>query len=363
MLAVAKALKRQSLVDRIDLFLSKEALRGNEERAGRLISPIGFHPSQIMGCQRAVFYSFCGVPMESNIPNPKTIRIFHNGDHYHLRMQGYFRDMRMLWGQWKCQKCRKEWTGIADDCPACKAPLRKQLYDEIDFNWKQMSPDVWKIIGSCDGIIAPEPTANGSKYTSLSLLKKEFTSDLSCLELKSMNSRGFTGLHKPKEEHIYQGNCYMGCLGIPQCHFPYENKDNQEIRVFTEKASTDVFEEIVTDVDNFYEHNWKPCVLPDRQNCNPSWCAYQKECYIIKRSAEALKHFRETLLKTRKPDASFKNVLAEETTAVKAPATSAKASAPAATKLGRPDGGVDKKPFLSDAHKANLRARGYKKPV
>lgn len=114
-------------------------------------------PSQAGVCQRANYYARMGYQNDGSI-EPRTRRIFNNGDGVHDRLQTYL-----------------EKAGV---CLMREVPV---LYDELT------------IQGHTDGIVR---------------LSKE---EIGILEIKSINSNGFTNLKEPKPEHRLQAMIYLFC--------------------------------------------------------------------------------------------------------------------------------------------------------
>ena len=115
-------------------------------------------PSGVSSCILSQYMLRTGVKRNSII-EPRTQRIFDNGTYFHIRTQDYL---------------KKEGILLIDETPVWN----------IDLN----------ILGHCDG-----------------LLKISSTS-LAVLELKSINTNGFSQLRQAKPEHIMQAQVYMYCL-------------------------------------------------------------------------------------------------------------------------------------------------------
>lgn len=90
-----------------------------------------FHPSQISECPRAQILARLGANAANNrfggveLYQGMMVRIFDNGTAGHERIQGYEKDMGILYGQWFCHYCKnkfpKEQYGSKDmECPHCK---------------------------------------------------------------------------------------------------------------------------------------------------------------------------------------------------------------------------------------------------
>lgn len=116
-------------------------------------------PSAVGQCLRSRYYTRTNTPCDPCSIDARTRRIFDNGTGVHERLQNYLKTMGML---------------LMDEVP---------LYN-AEFN----------IQGHTDGILD---------------LKN---SELGVLEIKSINSRGFSELKSEKPEHRKQGLVYLYCL-------------------------------------------------------------------------------------------------------------------------------------------------------
>lgn len=147
------AIKKEGyVVSDLDLYL----LSLNDKDNDRAINVNS--PSQVGGCTRAMYYSRTGTPQDSGV-DARTRRIFDNGTHTHERLQEYLKKQGVL------------------------------LMDEVPVH-----NDAYNIQGHTDGL--------------LELSKKEG----GVLEIKSINSRGFSALKDAKPEHKMQALVYLYCL-------------------------------------------------------------------------------------------------------------------------------------------------------
>lgn len=152
--SVFSAMKREGYVVKdLDLYL----LSLNEEDNDRAIDVNA--PSQIGKCLRQRFYARTQATRDSNAVDARTRRIFDNGTKTHERLQEYLTEQGML------------------------------LMDEIP-----VLNEAYKIQGHTDGLLA------------ISKVEK------AVLEIKSINSNGFTQLKDAKEEHRQQGLSYVYCI-------------------------------------------------------------------------------------------------------------------------------------------------------
>jgi hypothetical protein len=115
-------------------------------------------PSAVSSCPRSIFYTRTGVSSDGVI-DPRTRRIFDNGHGVHERLQGYLQEEGIL---------------LMPETPVWNKEL--------------------KILGHCDGILKM------NKFS------------LAILEIKSINSNGFSHLISAKPEHQMQAQVYMYCL-------------------------------------------------------------------------------------------------------------------------------------------------------
>ena len=147
-----KTMKQTGLVKQINQYLllngEKEA---DEDRKNETNSP-----SSALGCSRANYYQRLGISKKP--VDPRSRRIFDNGHAVHQRLQGYLKEMGILY---------------MDEVPLIN--------------------EEWEIQGHTDGIMS----MNKSKI------------EVEILEIKSINSRQFSALLQPKEEHVAQAHVYM----------------------------------------------------------------------------------------------------------------------------------------------------------
>ena len=152
--SVFNAMKREGYVIKdLDLYL----LSLNGEDNDRAIDVNA--PSQIGGCLRSRYYSRTQASRDTNAVDARTRRIFDNGTKTHERLQQYLEEQGML---------------LMDEVPVYNA--------------------TYNIQGHTDGILALGAVEKG------------------VLEIKSINSNGFSNLKTVKEEHRKQGLTYMYCL-------------------------------------------------------------------------------------------------------------------------------------------------------
>ncbi len=231
-----------------------------------------FHPSELYkGCRRRLAYEYLQAPTNDVNRDPRMQMIFEVGHGVHYRLQKMAKRLAERHG----------WT----------------FNDEVKI---RASDNHWYIGGSCDGIwyFANDPIPNLG------------------LEIKTINKNDFNALvHQPKKEHIYQGNIYMGCLGIPKMAFWYMCKDNSQMKEFVVEFDQKLFEEQMAEVEDILLQLQKG-KLPAKckTDCVDPGCKYlnvcQKKNIGVKELAsdetsKAIKTFRAKFLGstvTRVPD-------------------------------------------------------------
>lgn len=152
--AVFSAMKREGyIVKDLDLYLL--GLNATDEDRAIDVNA----PSQAGVCMRARYYARTGAPRDGASVDARTRRIFDNGTKTHERLQEYLLKQGML------------------------------LMDEVPVHNYE-----YNIQGHTDGVL------------------KLSASERGILEIKSINSNGFSALKGAKEEHRKQGLVYIFCL-------------------------------------------------------------------------------------------------------------------------------------------------------
>lgn len=152
--AVFSAMKREGyIIKDLDLYLL--GLNATDEDRAIDVNA----PSQAGVCMRARYYARTGAPRDVASVDARTRRIFDNGTKTHERLQEYLLKQGML------------------------------LMDEVPVHNYE-----YNIQGHTDGVL------------------KLSASERGILEIKSINSNGFSSLKGAKEEHRRQGLVYIFCL-------------------------------------------------------------------------------------------------------------------------------------------------------
>lgn len=216
----------------------------------------GYHPSFIASreCVNAYYYHVTE-EREEEFEN-RTLRIFHNGDDVHTRLQRYMSEY--LYGTWKCRDCRSlhnvhtgyyDWLeGISSESDAAVDIMhRSRSLHSIPAacpetclecggsrfkyaEWRVIDPKMW-ITGKMDGVFM-----NGMG---------EFIG----WEIKSANANSFRSLSATSNlmlKYKKQFSIYLTTCGFRDGIITVECKDNQELKDYHVYAP---------DVDLSAQHN------------------------------------------------------------------------------------------------------------
>lgn len=99
------------------------------------------------------------------------------------------------------------------------------------------------------------------------------------IEIKSIGSKGYAALRRPKSDHLMQAHLYAYRFDCPIIYIWYFCKDTSESRVFVSTFDDSVFEQAMERMTLQYDH-FVAGTLPDREE---GWltcksCSYQKQC-------------------------------------------------------------------------------------
>ena len=180
----------------------------------------GFHPSSLSTstCKRKIYMDYMG--LSGDVGN-RLRRIFDNGHDVHDRWQKYLTrsgkigSQFKLWGNWRCKKCNKLFEEQFE--PECCGKVK---YAEVPLADKERD-----IVGKADGILV----FHGVRYL---------------LEIKSINSAGFSKLNSAKKEHRKQAMIYARTLGVETILFLYEDKNTQNMKLFLDKVDHSLLKEV-----------------------------------------------------------------------------------------------------------------------
>lgn len=202
-----------------------------------------------------------------NIPKKESIdsrlqRVFDIGTAFHSLVQNnWLKQWGILWGNWKCPSCRKEFTScsIKSVCPSCGS-------NEIQYVELDLKNDEHGITGHCDGILV----FNDKKYL---------------LELKTCSSKQFELItrmrNKPLDAHVVQVQMYMYLTGVRSAIVLYFEKDESQVHQFEIHYDNSVVNTVLGYVAQA-RSGIKTGILPMRELCKEASCARAKACSVRK---------------------------------------------------------------------------------
>jgi len=211
---------KQWLEGAIDNYLETKPV---EQRIGS-----HFHPSSAGKCPRSIQLTMAGVLTSKH--EARILRIFDTGHDMHDKYGRYFEKMGIL------------------------------VSKEADVFYER---DGVVIKGNCDYVV------------------KDDTNRPHILELKSINARGFNDLwvtNVPHTNHFLQWNVYSGCLKIPLGEILYENKDDQNMKIFSVAFNEAQFEETFAIFKSIHEYTQKGLLVPIPSKCNDKYCPAKQIC-------------------------------------------------------------------------------------
>lgn len=201
---------------------------------------VTFSPSMITYnfCRRMKVAQMAGLAtLYYDKARPSDQTVMDMGNSLHDLVQGYFWDIGILEGNFKCLKCDKHYYAVSPTtCPSgIKSHKRLALvYKEV-----QLEKDL--IRGRCDGILQIE----GEKHImdiksiqnkTLKTVDRQFT-------FEDLDTKG------PKEAHQVQLMFYMWMSGIYRGHLLYIAKNNGQIKTFEIPYNFDLIKPYLREVE------------------------------------------------------------------------------------------------------------------
>lgn len=192
-----------------------------------------YHPSQLGQCLRRMYYDELHAPIDRNKLGEDLLKealTFEVGTYFHVLFQNL---------------CQRAGVLVAREAPIVNPKLR--------------------IIGHADGILL----IDGIKYL---------------LEIKTINSRGFTMLTGPKYEHKLQITAYMKALGLKWAVVLYYSKDDSKVKEFVIQYDEEVYlREVAPRIETYFK-SIRSRSIPDREgtsvNAFPcTFCQFKRICW------------------------------------------------------------------------------------
>lgn len=213
-----------------------------------------FSPSSLYKCERELFYRVCGTPPEpSTAPtylNGSWKAIMDSGTDRHNRIQDTLKVMEGI-----------EWVEVEDYIKNNNLEdlqILNRYGNELLLYSEQISARFM-----CDGIVKMD----GTYYI---------------LEIKTMGNRKWEvagAVGDVNKEHIMQANAYSLAFNIPNVLYVYENRDNNQIHVFTRTVTDEDRRKVLDKIARikWYKESGKiPPRTTDISLC--TYCDYKYKC-------------------------------------------------------------------------------------
>ena len=192
------------------------------------------HPSEMANeswCPRATYYRIAGYTPEPVINSLAMEIVFDIGSEAHSRWQGWFRDMGVLRGMWRCLWCHLLWWDVSPvSCPRCDVGKDLIAYREVP-----VSNDNYLIAGHMDGDVL---RGNGTftpiecktigpgtvRYDAPKLIDKYSYPSRETGKMNVDWQALWNGIRIPFPAHLRQGMLYCFLYEVEYITFIYEPK-------------------------------------------------------------------------------------------------------------------------------------------
>jgi hypothetical protein len=158
--------------------------------------------------QRALQRQFNVVTVEQ--PSPSLRLMFDIGTAMHDMLRDrYLGPMQVLYGDWRCSRCRAIVTGLMPSFCSCGRRQGVFHYEE-----RTLKNEEWKVKGHADGYVINPIRRKG------------------VLELKSIDGKMFDALRGPLPEHVFRTVVYQWLAGVQWGVVVYASKSMRFPSVF-----------------------------------------------------------------------------------------------------------------------------------
>lgn len=207
------------------------------------------HPSEIIKpdwCHRASWYALKGYTVPKERPTMRLQNVFDEGHSIHAKWQQRFRDMRKLYGMWRCLNCQDTWwEDSPKGCQACGSLLLE--YGEVPLT----SDPRLRISGHADGWIKGIGDDCLIEIKSIGFGTVRMESPRIAASSDGNLDEAWRQIRAPFRGHLLQGLLYLE-LGWQMVQagffeefpeeivFLYELKSNQDYKEFTVQRTPDL---------------------------------------------------------------------------------------------------------------------------
>jgi hypothetical protein len=238
------------------------------------------HPSEIIKsdfCHRYSYYLLNGGKKKSQKPGLRLQSIFDEGHAIHHKWQNWFREMDVLFGEWKCLVCKEITEGISImECEHCGSKV-------LDYNEVTLKDESLRIEGHTDGWIRGIGEDCLIEIKSIGAGTLRFEAPDLLYDADGDVTKAWKNIRRPFRGHLLQGQMYLelakrmfGDDAPDEIVFLYELKADQDYKEFTIKADYDVVSRIFIAAEKINEAV-ETQVMP-KCNVNADGC---KQCDLI----------------------------------------------------------------------------------
>ena len=243
-------------------------------------STLVLHPSEIIKsdfCHRYSYYLLTGGKKKGTKPGLRLQSIFDEGHAIHHKWQTWFREMDVLFGEWKCMVCKEITEGISiAQCEHCGSMILE--YGEVTLKDEEL-----RIEGHTDGWIRGIDDDCLIEIKSIGAGTLRFEAPDILYDADGDVTKAWKNIRRPFRGHLLQGQMYLelakrmfGEDAPNEIVFLYELKADQDYKEFTIKADYDVVRRIFTAAEKINEAVSEK-KMP-KCNVNPGGC---KQCDLI----------------------------------------------------------------------------------
>lgn len=248
--------RHRNLIEAVHEHLSQENHnRSIERNKGK--TEIKFYPSSIGQCERKILYQmlkYPGAPKDGN-----DLLVLENGTYFHNRMEDIFKDMGILIA---------EELSLKDKDLAISGRSDAIIWDldiPADYEFDESIPH-----------ITLKDTKNKVVY-------KGHPDAIKIIEFKSINTTNFAKLKRVgKPYHVKQLQLYFYLTGIKKGALYYEDKNNQEQKMFEITYDQKLVDEVLADIKR-YVAMARAKTLPERPFAPTDiacrFCDYRETCH------------------------------------------------------------------------------------
>jgi len=211
-------------------------------------STLVLHPSEMIKadfCHKYSYYLLTGGKKKGNKPGLRLQSIFDEGHAIHHKWQNWFREMDVLFGEWKCLVCKEITEGISImECEHCGSKV-------LNYNEVTLKDESLRISGHTDGWIRGIGEDCLIEIKSIGAGTLRFEAPDLLYDANGDVTKAWKNIRRPFRGHLLQGQMYLelakrmfGDDAPDEIVFLYELKADQDYKEFTIKADYDVVSRI-----------------------------------------------------------------------------------------------------------------------